>query len=265
MQLYPAIDLKAGACVRLARGDMNAATVYHRDPAAQAALFFDQGFSYLHIVDLDGAIAGGARNRSAVEGILDVCQERGGKTKCQLGGGIRTYRDAASWLDCGIDRVILGTAALTDPELVTHLAREYPGRVAVAIDTRAGFVAVSGWVCDTKMPAQDLVGRLEDSGVGAIIHTDIERDGVFSGLNLAATRALAARSPVPFIVSGGLAGIEDIRHLLKSENAAIKGAICGRALYDGRLDGRAALALVSAHQAAGKGEGRSRSRGQGHA
>ena len=239
MILFPAIDLKNGECVRLVRGDMQQATVFNVDPAAQAATFERQGFGYLHVVDLDGAFAGAPVNANAVEHILAATG-----MKVQLGGGVRDLRTAAGWLDKGVSRVIIGTAALKDPDFVREAARLYPGQIAVGIDARDGRVAVEGWARQSEVSALDLGRMFEDSGVAAIIYTDIARDGVLMGLNIAQTVALAEALSIPVIASGGLASIEDVKRLLAPDCAKLAGAISGRALYDGRLDAGEALALL---------------------
>jgi phosphoribosylformimino-5-aminoimidazole carboxamide ribotide isomerase len=239
--LYPAIDLKNGECVRLVRGDMARATVFSTDPAAQARKFADQGFDHLHIVDLDGAFAGKPMNAAAVERILASVD-----LKVQLGGGVRDMRTVVGWLEKGVERVIIGTAALKDPDLVREAARLNPGRIAVGIDARDGRVAVEGWSLQSEVSALDLGRRFEDAGVAAIIYTDIARDGVMQGLNIAQTVALAEAIRIPVIASGGLACIEDVRRLLQPDCARLAGAISGRALYDGRLDPKEALALIRA-------------------
>ncbi len=240
MILFPAIDLKDGRCVRLVRGDMAQATVFNDDPAAQAHRFELQGFSYLHVVDLDGAFAGRPVNAAAVAAILGNVS-----IPMQLGGGIRDIATVAMWLERGVRRVILGTQAVRDPQLVRDACRRFPGSVAVAIDAIDARVAVAGWAEVSALSARELALRLEDAGVAAIIHTDIERDGVLKGLNLPAAAALAAAVRVPVIASGGLAGLGDIAALLRPEYATLAGAIAGRALYDGRLDASAALAMLS--------------------
>jgi phosphoribosylformimino-5-aminoimidazole carboxamide ribotide isomerase len=237
--LFPAIDLKNGECVRLVRGDMEQATVFNADPAAQAQAFEAQGFGYLHVVDLDGAFAGAPVNALAVERILAATG-----MKVQLGGGVRELRTVAGWLDKGVSRVIIGTAALKDPDFVREAARLYPGRIAVGIDARDGRVAVEGWALQSDVSALDLGRMFEDSGVAAIIYTDIARDGVLMGLNIPQTVALAEALTIPVIASGGLASIEDVKRLLAPDCARLAGAISGRALYDGRLDAAEALALL---------------------
>ncbi len=243
MILYPAIDLKGGSVVRLREGDMDRATVYGSDPGAQARTFAEIGFSWIHVVDLDGAFAGASVNAAAVDAILDAAG-----VPVQLGGGIRDMKAVESWLKRGVSRVILGTAAVRDPDFVRTAAKEHPGRVAVGIDARDGHVAVQGWAEKSDMTALELARRFEDAGVAAIIFTDISRDGLLKGLNLESTRELATSVSIPVIASGGLADIEDVRRLLEPANASIAGAITGRALYDGRLDGREALAFVKAAQ-----------------
>jgi len=238
--LFPAIDLKDGQCVRLARGEMAAATVFNNDPAAQAGAFQAQGFRYLHLVDLNGAFAGRPVNAAAVEAILKAIT-----IPVQLGGGIRDLGTIEAWLSRGVRRVILGTLALRNPDLVREACRRFPGCVAVGIDARGGKVAVEGWAETSELSAADLAGRYEDAGVAAIIHTDIDRDGVLQGLNLPVTVELARSTSIPVIASGGLAGIDDVKALLEPEYAMLEGAIAGRALYDGRLDAAEALALVS--------------------
>ncbi len=242
MILFPAIDLKEGRCVRLVRGDMASATVYGDDPGAQAKAFVDAGFAWLHVVDLDGAFAGGSRNAAAVEAIVASA----GGVPIQLGGGIRDLAAIDAWLGAGVRRVILGTAALRDPELVRTAARAWPERIVVGIDARDGRVAVEGWAETSDMAAVDLARAFEDAGVAAIVYTDIDRDGMLKGLNLEATLDLARRVSIPVIASGGLAGLDDVRRLLAPEARVLEGAITGRALYDGRLDAREALALVAA-------------------
>ena len=240
MILFPAIDLKDGQCVRLKLGDMAQATVFNEDPAAQARDFAAQGFEWLHLVDLNGAFAGRPVNAAAVEAILAAVD-----LPVQLGGGIRDLTTVETWLARGVRRVILGTAAVRDPAFVREACRQFPGRIAVAVDARAGKVAAAGWAETTDISATDLAGRFEDAGVAAIVYTDIERDGMLQGLNVDATLRLAQATAIPVIASGGLASLDDIRRLLASDCAILEGAVCGRALYDGRLDGRAALAMIA--------------------
>ena len=239
MILYPAIDLKDGACVRLEKGDMDKATVFNTDPAAQAKAFEGQGFQWLHLVDLNGAFAGKAVNGDAVTSILKATS-----LPAQLGGGIRNMDQMSYWLEAGIKRVILGTAAVRDPDFVKEAARTYPGQVAVGIDAREGKVAVEGWAETSEMTALELAKRFEQAGIAAIIYTDIDRDGVLTGLNLPATVDLARQISTPVIASGGLAGLDDIRALLALAPGSLDGAISGRAIYDGRLDAAAALSLL---------------------
>lgn len=241
MILYPAIDLKDGQCVRLRQGEMDQATVFNEDPAAQAKVFEDQGFEWLHVVDLNGAFEGRPVNGPAVEAIFEASH-----LPIQLGGGIRDIDTIANWLDKGIDRVILGTAAVRDPDLVREAARDFPGCIAVGIDSRDGKVAIEGWAETSEMTALDLARRFEDAGVAAIIHTDIARDGLLEGLNLDATVELADAVSVPVIASGGLASIDDIKRLVEPACAKLDGAIAGRALYDGRLDAAQALGIIAA-------------------
>jgi len=242
--LFPAIDLKNGEAVRLEQGDMARATVFHRDPAEQARVFAAQGFEYLHIVDLDGAFAGKPMNAAAVERILATV-----KIPLQLGGGSRDRATIDAWLDKGVRRVIIGTAAVRDPALVKAAARAYPGRIAVGLDARDGAVAVEGWAETSQLSALDIARRFEDAGVAAIIYTDIARDGMLRGLNLGATIALAEAVSIPIIASGGLASIDDVRALLEPRAQKLEGAVVGRALYDGRVDTAAALRLVRAARA----------------
>jgi phosphoribosylformimino-5-aminoimidazole carboxamide ribotide isomerase len=238
--LFPAIDLKEGLAVRLEQGDMARATIFNRDPAAQAHTFEEQGFKYLHIVDLDGAFAGKPVNAAAVERILEAVA-----IPVQLGGGIRDMATIEGWLGNGVNRVIIGTAAVRDPELVKSAARAFAGRVAVGLDARDGKVAVQGWAETSEIAALDIARRFEDAGVAAIIYTDIARDGLLKGLNLDATIALADAVSIPVIASGGLASLDDVRALMAPRASKLAGAIAGRALYDGRLDAAAALALIA--------------------
>ena len=245
MILFPAIDLKNGDAVRLQQGDMARATVFNRDPAAQAHAFAQQGFEYLHLVDLDGAFAGKPMNAAAVERILAAV-----KISVQLGGGIRDRATIDAWLGKGIARVIIGTAAVRDPALVKEAARAYPAQIAVGLDARDGKGAVEGWAETSQLSALELAQRFEDAGVAALIYTDVARDGMLKGLNLDATIALANKISIPVIASGGLASLEDVRALLKPRAQKLAGAIAGRALYDGRLDAAAALSLLRAARAA---------------
>jgi phosphoribosylformimino-5-aminoimidazole carboxamide ribotide isomerase len=244
--LFPAIDLKEGLAVRLEQGDMQRATVFHRDPAAQAHAFEEQGFEYLHIVDLDGAFAGKPVNAAAVDGILGAVE-----IPVQLGGGVRDTATVEAWLEKGVARVIIGTAAVRDPPFVRQAARDYPGRIAVGLDARDGKVAVEGWAATSELSALDIARRFEDAGVAAIVYTDIARDGMLQGLNLDATIALADAISIPVIASGGLASIADIKALLDPRAKKLAGAIAGRALYDGRLDAAEALALIRDARSAG--------------
>jgi phosphoribosylformimino-5-aminoimidazole carboxamide ribotide isomerase len=242
--LFPAIDLKEGRAVRLQQGDMARATVFNHDPAAQAQIFETQGFEYLHIVDLDGAFAGKPVNAAAVERIIETVA-----MPVQLGGGIRDMATIEGWLEKGVDRIIIGTAAVRDPELVRSAARKFPGRVAVGLDARDGMVAVAGWAETSALAVLDIARRFEDAGVAAIIYTDIARDGLLKGLNLDATIALAEAVSIPVIASGGLASLADVEALLAPRAKKLAGAIVGRALYDGRLDAATALALIRAARA----------------
>ncbi len=245
MILFPAIDLKNGEAVRLQQGDMARATVFNRDPAAQAQAFAGQGFEYLHIVDLDGAFAGKPMNAAAVERILAAVD-----IPVQLGGGIRDRATIDGWLGKGIARVVIGTAAVRDPALVREAARMHPGRVAVGLDARDGKVAVEGWAETSELSVLDIARRFEDAGVAAIIYTDVKRDGMLQGLNLDATIALADEITIPVIASGGLASLDDIKALTAPRARKLEGAIAGRALYDGRLDAAAALAVLRNARAA---------------
>ena len=244
MILFPAIDLKEGLAVRLEQGDMARATVFHRDPAAQARAFEVQGFHYLHIVDLDGAFAGKPVNADAVDRILETIG-----IPVQLGGGVRDMATVEGWLGKGVDRVIIGTAAVRDPELVKNAAKKFPGRVAVGLDARDGKVAVEGWAETSELTALEIARRFEDAGVSAIIYTDIARDGLLKGINWEATIALAEAIAIPVIASGGLASMDDIRALLEPRARKLQGAIAGRAIYDGRLDVAEALKLIGEAEA----------------
>ena len=230
--------------MRLQQGDMTRATVFHRDPAAQARAFEQQGFEYLHIVDLDGAFAGKPVNAAAVDRILETIS-----IPVQLGGGVRDTATVEAWLEKGVTRVIIGTAAVRDPPFVKQAARDFPGRVAVGLDARDGNVAVKGWAETSELSVLEIARRFEDVGVAAIIYTDIARDGMLQGLNVDATIALAESISVPVIASGGLASIEDIKALLEPRAKKLAGAIAGRALYDGRLDAEVALELIRAAKA----------------
>ena len=241
MILFPAIDLKDGACVRLVQGDMARATVFSDDPPAQARAFAAAGFAWLHIVDLDGAFAGKPINADAVGAILDAID-----LPVQLGGGIRDMATIEAWLGRGVHRVILGTVAVRDPDLVRTACRAFPGRIAVGIDARDGRVAVEGWAETVDMDALELARRFEDAGAAAIIHTDIARDGALEGVAAAATGALARALATPVIASGGVASHDDLEALKAYEADGVCGVICGRALYDGRIDPAQALALLAA-------------------
>jgi phosphoribosylformimino-5-aminoimidazole carboxamide ribotide isomerase len=239
--LFPAIDLKDGQCVRLKLGEMDQATVFNDDPAAQAADFERQGFAYLHIVDLNGAFAGRPVNGAAVDAILAAVS-----IPCQLGGGIRDLPTIERWLVRGIRRVILGTIAVRDPGLVRAACQAFPGQVAVGIDAKGGRVATQGWAETSDLSVIDMAQRFEDVGVSAIIYTDIDRDGILAGINWRATAALAKATAIPVIASGGLASMADIDQMLRPEHARLEGAISGRALYDGRIDVPVALAKLRA-------------------
>ena len=245
MILFPAVDLKNGQCVRLEQGEMARATVFDLDPAAQAKSFAAQGFEYLHVVDLDGAFAGKPMNAQAVEAMLKAVT-----MPVQLGGGIRDLKTVEAWLGKGIARVIIGTAAVRDPAFVKEAAAKFPGRVAVGLDARDGKVAVEGWAETSQVTALEIAQRFEDAGVAAIIFTDIARDGLLKGLNLDATIALAEHISIPVIASGGFASIDDVKALLEPRARKLAGAIAGRALYDGRIDPAAALALIRNARAA---------------
>ncbi len=239
MILFPAIDLKEGQCVRLEQGDMARTTVFNADPVAQAGSFEALGFEWLHLVDLDGAFAGEPRNEEAVIAIREAVS-----MPIQLGGGIRDRNTLERWLGLGISRVVLGTIAVKDPDFVHEAAKAHPTHVAVGIDARDGKVAVEGWAETSELDAVDLAKRFEDAGVAAIIYTDIERDGLLSGVNVEATEALAQAVSIPVIASGGVAGLDDIKALKAREDTGIAGAVIGRALYDGRLNPQEALALA---------------------
>ncbi|NRA88491.1 MAG: 1-(5-phosphoribosyl)-5-[(5-phosphoribosylamino)methylideneamino]imidazole-4-carboxamide isomerase [Rhizobiales bacterium] len=238
--LYPAIDLKDGKCVRLIKGEMSEATIFNDSPANQAEQFADMGFDYLHLVDLNGAFAGEPVNASAVEEILKTV-----KMPVQLGGGIRDIETIENWLSMGISRVILGTVAVKNPELVIEACKKFPNQVVVGLDARNGFIATEGWAEQSELHMFDMAARFEDVGVAAIIYTDIARDGILTGVNIDQTRALAEKTSIPVIASGGLASIDDVTTLLKDENKLISGAISGRALYDKRLDPEEAINIIT--------------------
>ena len=239
MIVFPAIDLKAGQVVRLAEGDMDRATVYGDNPAAQAALFAEAGAGHLHVVDLDGSFAGSAQNREAVESIVAAFPGH-----VQLGGGIRKREDVEGWFDAGVSRIVMGSAALKDPEFVREMAREFENGIVVAVDAKDGMVATEGWAEVSDVPVVDLARRFEDVGVAALLFTDIGRDGLLKGVNLEATVELARQVDIPVIASGGVKGLDDIHVLSLHANDGIEGVITGRALYDGRLDLAAALAMA---------------------
>ncbi|KQS87461.1 MULTISPECIES: 1-(5-phosphoribosyl)-5-[(5-phosphoribosylamino)methylideneamino]imidazole-4-carboxamide isomerase [unclassified Rhizobium] len=239
MILFPAIDLKDGQCVRLKLGDMDQATVYNPDPGAQAKAFEDQGFQWLHVVDLNGAFAGETVNGAAVDAIL-----KSTKNPVQLGGGIRTLDHIENWLGRGLARVILGTVAVRDPALVIEACKTFPGKVAVGIDAKGGKVAVEGWAEASELGVIELAQKFEGAGVSAIIYTDIDRDGILTGINWDSTLELADAVSIPVIASGGLASMDDIRRMIRPDAAKLEGAISGRALYDGRIDPAEALSLI---------------------
>ena len=238
MIIFPAIDLKGGQVVRLAEGDMDRATVYGDDPAAQAVLFAESGAQFLHVVDLDGSFAGRAENRGAVEAILEAFPGH-----VQLGGGIRDATAVEGWFDLGVSRVVMGTAALKDPQFVRDMAKEYPGGIVVAVDARDGMVATEGWAEVSDVAIIDMARRFEDAGVASLLFTDIGRDGMLTGCNIEATVDLARRTDLPVIASGGVKGLDDIHILSLYAHEGIEGVITGRALYDGRLDLAAAFAM----------------------
>ncbi|MDR3523298.1 MAG: 1-(5-phosphoribosyl)-5-[(5-phosphoribosylamino)methylideneamino]imidazole-4-carboxamide isomerase [Acetobacteraceae bacterium] len=240
MTAYPAIDLKDGACVRLRRGEMNDATVYSQNPGAQARAWQDAGFSWLHVVDLNGAFAGKPVNAAAVSDILANVT-----MPVQLGGGIRSMAQIETWLSAGISRVILGSVAAKNPALVLEACRAFPGRVAVGIDARDGFVATEGWAETSTLPAPELARHFEGAGVSAIIYTDIARDGMLGGLNIAQTVALANGISTPVIASGGVGSLADLAALKAAKCPGIEGVIIGRALYDGRVDPKSAVELLN--------------------
>lgn len=238
--IFPAIDLKGGQVVRLAEGDMDRATVYGDNPAAQALLFAESGAGHLHVVDLDGAFAGNSVNGDAVKAIVEAFPGH-----VQLGGGIRTRESIERWFDLGVARVVIGTAALDNPELVREAARDFPGGIVVAVDARDGLVATKGWADVSDVPVVDMARRFEDAGVAALLFTDVGRDGLLKGCNVEATVDLARATDIPVIASGGVAGISDIHMLAIHARDGIEGVITGRALYDGRLDLKAALAIAA--------------------
>lgn len=239
MIVFPAIDLKAGQVVRLAEGDMGRATVYGDDPAAQALKFAEAGSQYLHVVDLDGSFAGRAENREAVESIVAAFPGH-----VQLGGGIRTADAVSGWFKLGVSRVVMGTAALKDPQFVKDMARDWPGGIVVAVDARDGMVATEGWAEVSDVAIADMARRFEDAGVASLLFTDIGRDGLLKGCNIEATVDLARRTDLPVIASGGVKGLDDIHILSLHAHEGIEGVITGRALYDGRLDLAAAIAMA---------------------
>ena len=240
MIVFPAIDLKGGQVVRLAEGDMARATVYGDNPAAQAEIFAKAGSQFLHVVDLDGSFAGRAENREAVESILKSFEGH-----VQLGGGIRDAKAVEGWFNLGVSRVVMGSAALKDPEFVKDMAREYPGGIVVAVDARDGFVATEGWADVSDVAVVDLARRFEDAGVASLLFTDIGRDGLLKGCNIDATVDLARRVSIPVIASGGVKGLDDIRMLSLHAGEGIEGVITGRALYEGKLDLAAAIAMAA--------------------
>lgn len=241
VNLFPAIDLKQGKCVRLVKGDMNQATVFNDSPGDQAKQFADAGCEWIHVVDLDGAFAGKPVNADAVKAIIATA-----KVPVQLGGGIRDMAAIERWLEAGLARVILGTVAVKNPKLVNEACRAFPGKVAVGIDARKGMVATEGWAETSELSAVDLSQRFVDAGVVAIIHTDIDRDGVLAGANVAASAELAQAVPIPVIVSGGVSSIEDIKAVKAAAKSGIAGVIAGRAIYEGRLNVRDAIAVLKA-------------------
>jgi len=240
MIFFPAIDLKAGQCVRLVHGDMEQATVFNDDPAAQARAFADAGCTWLHMVDLDGAFAGKPENADAVTAVLGAVD-----IKVQLGGGIRDMRTIEGWLERGLERVILGTVAVRDPDLVVAACKAFPGHVALGIDARDGFVAVQGWAEATALKTEELAKRFEDAGAAALIYTDIGRDGAMQGPNLAATLSLADAVDIPVILSGGVSSMDDLHAVIAADKGKLEGVISGRAVYDGRIDPRDAVALLA--------------------
>ncbi len=240
MIIFPAIDLKAGQVVRLAEGDMDRATVYGDDPAAQAMIFYASGAQHLHVVDLDGSFAGRAENREAVEAIIATFPGH-----VQLGGGIRTRQAVEGWFDLGVARIVMGTAALKDPDFVKDMARAFPGGIVVAVDAKDGMVATEGWADVSDVSVVDLARRFEDAGVASLLFTDIGRDGMLKGVNIDATVDLARRVDIPVIASGGVKGLDDIHVLSLHADEGIEGVITGRALFEGRLDLAAAIAMAA--------------------
>ena len=240
MILYPAIDLKDGKCVRLLRGDMEQATIFNNNPALQAKIFSNQGFSWIHVVDLNGAFSGRAVNESSVQAILDTVD-----IPIQLGGGVRNIQAIEDWLKRGVSRVVLGTAAVRNPALVQEACMIFPGSIAVGIDARDGNVAIEGWSNQINLAVIDLARKFEDYGVSAIIYTDIDRDGALEGLNIDSTVALAESVNIPIIASGGVSSLKDLRALKKVSSVGIEGVIAGRSIYDGRLDPFEALRLLA--------------------
>lgn len=240
MILFPAIDLKDGRCVRLQRGLMESATVFNDDPAAQARAFAEAGFQWLHCVDLNGAFDGRSVNAQAVKAIRAAID-----LPIQLGGGIRDMKGVAGWLEAGITRVILGTVALTNPALVREAARTFPGQIVVGADAKGGRIATQGWAETTDLTPEELAERFEDAGVAAVLFTDVDRDGLLRGVNVSATARLARQVGIPVIASGGVSGIEDIEALVAAKEPNIEGVVIGRALYDGRIDAKAALRLAN--------------------
>ncbi|WNK00207.1 1-(5-phosphoribosyl)-5-[(5-phosphoribosylamino)methylideneamino]imidazole-4-carboxamide isomerase [Thalassospiraceae bacterium LMO-JJ14] len=240
MIFFPAIDLKAGQCVRLVHGDMDRATVFNDNPAAQARAFADAGCTWLHMVDLDGAFAGKPENADAVTAVLGAVD-----IKVQLGGGIRDIQTIEGWLERGLERVILGTVAVRDPDLVIRACKAFPGHVALGIDARDGFVAVEGWAEATELKTEELAKRFEDAGAAALIYTDIGRDGAMQGPNLEATLSLADAVDIPVILSGGVSSMDDLRAVMAMDKGKLEGVISGRAVYDGRIDPADAVALLA--------------------
>ena len=240
MILYPAIDLKDGQCVRVLHGDLSTATVFNTDPAAQAKAFVAAGFHWIHVVDLNGAVQGKAVNAAAVEAILSAVS-----VPVQLGGGIRTLADIERWIEAGVSRVILGTVAVKEPQIVIAAARKFPEQIAVSVDVRAGKVAVDGWTADSDLDAITVAKRFEDAGVAALIVTDIDRDGTVMGFNVEAFGAMADAVKIPVIAAGGLATVDDIARLKARKGVPVAGAVLGRALYNGAIDPQAALEVAA--------------------